>query len=350
MFNKLLGKLSKDVGIDLGTATTLVYVKGRGIVINEPSVVAINQKTGQILAIGEEAKKMVGRTPAYISAIRPLIEGVISDFEVTEQMLRYFIHKVHKDTFTILPRPRVIVGVPSGITEVERKAVRDAALSAGAREVYLVEEAMAAAIGARLPVQEALGNMIVDIGGGTADVAVISLGGLVANQILKVAGDRLNQDIIDFARDELKLVLGEKTAEDIKIAIGSAFELDEVLEASMRGRDLVTGLPKEIIVNSDQIRQALSHSNQIIVDAIKNTIENTPPELVADIMNRGIVLVGGGSLLRGMDKLITKETKMPAKVIDDPLTAVARGAGVILEDLDKLSEVLLQMDYGEVPK
>ena len=350
MFKKLLGKFSKDVGIDLGTATTLIYVRGRGIVINEPSVVAVNQKTGQILAIGNEAKKMVGRTPAHISATRPLIEGIISDFEVTEQMLRYFINNVHKDSFTILPRPRVIVGIPSGITEVERKAVRDAALNAGAREVYLVEEAMAAAIGARLPIQEALGNMIIDIGGGTTDIAVISLGGVVISRILKIAGDKLNQDIIDFARDELKLVLGEKTAEDIKIAIGSASELDESLEAPMRGRDLTTGLPKEIIVNDDQIRHALSQSNKIIVEAVKDAIEATPPELVADIMNRGIILVGGGSLLRGLDKLISKETKMPVKVIDDPLTAVARGAGIILEDLDKLKEVLVPMDYGEVPK
>jgi len=350
MFKKLLGKFSKDVGIDLGTATTLIYVRGRGIVINEPSVVAINQKTGQILAIGNEAKKMVGRTPAHISATRPLIEGIISDFEVTEQMLRYFIHNVHKDSFTILPRPRVIVGIPSGITEVERKAVRDAALNAGAREVYLVEEAMAAAIGARLPIQEALGNMIIDIGGGTSDIAVISLGGVVTSRILKIAGDKLNQDIIDYARDELKLVLGEKTAEDIKIAIGSASELDEPLEAPMRGRDLTTGLPKEIIVNDDQIRHALSQSNKAIVEAVKDAIEATPPELVADIMSRGIVLVGGGSLLRGLDKLINKETKMPVKVIDDPLTAVARGAGIILEDLDKLKEVLVPMDYGEVPK
>ena len=350
MFKKLLGKFSKDVGIDLGTATTLIYVKGRGIVINEPSVVAINQKTGQILAIGDEAKKMVGRTPAHISATRPLIEGIISDFEVTEQMLRYFINNVHKDSFTILPRPRVIVGIPSGITEVERKAVRDAALNAGAREVYLVEEAMAAAIGARLPIQEALGNMVVDIGGGTSDIAVISLGGVVTSRILKIAGDKLNQDIINYAQDELKLVLGEKTAEDIKIAIGSASELDEPLEAPMRGRDLTTGLPKEIIVNDDQIRHALSRSNKAIVDAIKDTIEATPPELVADIMNKGIILVGGGSLLRGLDKLINKETKMPVKVIDDPLTAVARGAGIILEDLDKLKEVLVPMDYGEVPK
>jgi len=350
MFNKFLRKISKDVGIDLGTATTLVYVRGRGIVINEPSVVAINQKTGQILAIGEDAKKMVGRTPAHISATRPLVQGVISDFEVTEQMLRYFINKVHKGSFNILPRPRVIIGIPSGITEVEKKAVRDATLSAGAREVYLVEEAMAAAIGARLPVQEAVGNMIVDIGGGTADIAVISLGGIVASRTLKIAGDRLNQDIIDYAHEELKLVLGERTAEDIKISIGSAFQIDELLEAPMRGRDLITGLPKEIIVNSDQIREALEESNRIIVDAVKDTIEETPPELVADIMHKGIMLVGGGSLLRGIDKLISKETKMPTKVVDDPLTAVARGAGIILEELDRLREVLVSTDYGEVPR
>jgi rod shape-determining protein MreB len=265
-------------------------------------------------------------------------------------MLRYFIHKVHKDSFTILPRPRIIIGIPLGITEVEKKAVRDAALGAGGREVYLVEQAMAAAIGARLPVQEAFGNMVVDIGGGTTDIAVISLGGIVSSQTLKIAGDKLNQDIINYAHDELKLVLGEKTAEDIKIAIGSAYELEEVLEAPIRGRDLITGLPKEIMVSSDQIREALYASNEAIVSAIKDTIEQTPPELVADIMNRGIVLVGGGSLLRGLDKLIHDETKMPVKIIDDPLTAVARGAGVILEDLDKLREVLVQSDYGEVPK
>ena len=350
MFNKLLGKFSKDVGIDLGTATTLVYVKGKGIIINEPSVVAVNQKTGQVLAIGVEAKRMVGRTPAHISATRPLKEGVISDFEVTEQMLRYFIHKIHKDSFSLFPRPRIIIGIPSGITEVEKKAVKDAALNAGAREVYLVEEAMAAAIGARLPVQEAVGNMIVDIGGGTTDIAVISLGGIVASQTLKIAGDKLNQDIINYAHDELRLVLGEKTAEDIKITIGSAFKLDEILEAPIRGRDLATGLPKEIIVDSDQIREALSTSNEAIVTAIKETIEQTPPELISDLMSRGIVLVGGGSLLRGLDKLINKETKIPVKIIDDPLTAVARGAGIILEDLDKLRDVLVQSDYGEVPK
>jgi len=350
MFNRLFGKLSKDVGIDLGTATTLVYVKGKGIIINEPSVVAVNQKTGQILAIGDEAKKMIGRTPAHISATRPLVQGVISDFEVTEQMLRYFINKVHKGSFNIMPRPRVVIGIPSGITEVEKKAVQDATLNAGAKEVYLVEEAMAAAIGARLPVQEALGNMIVDIGGGTADIAVISLGGIVTSKTLRIAGDKLNEDIINFAQDELKLILGERTAEDIKIAVGSAYELDKELETPMRGRDLVTGLPKEIIVSDSQIRKALGRSVKLIVEAVKETIENTPPELVADIMHRGIIMVGGGSLLRGFDKLLEEETKMPVRVEEDPMTAVARGAGIILEDIEKLREVLVPLDYGEVPK
>lgn len=350
MFKKLLGKFSKDIGIDLGTATTLVYVKGRGIIINEPSVVAVNQKTGQILAIGNEAKKMVGRTPAHISATRPLVQGVVSDFEVTEQMLRYFINQVHKGSINILPRPRVVIGIPSGITEVEKKAVQDAVINAGAKEVYLVEEAMAAAIGARLPVQEAIGNMVVDIGGGTSDIAVISLGGIVVSRTLRIAGDKLNEDIINFAQDELKLVLGERTAEDIKIAIGSAYELDDELEAPMRGRDMITGLPKEIIVNDTQIRKALSRSVKLIVDAIKETIEVTPPELVADIMHRGIFMVGGGSLLRSLDKLIEEETKMPVKIDEDPLTAVARGTGIILEDIEKLKEVLVPLDYGEVPK
>ncbi len=350
MLKKIVNKFSRDIGIDLGTATSLVYTKGRGIVINEPSVVAINQKTGQILAIGSEAKKMVGRTPAHISASRPLVQGVVSDFEVTEQMLRYFINKVHKGSFSFLQRPKVVVGIPSGITEVEKKAVQDAAMNAGAGGVYLVEEAMAAAIGARLPVQEALGNMIVDIGGGTADIAVISLGGIVASKTLKIAGDKLNEDIINFAQDEFKLVLGEKTAEDIKIAVGSAYELKKELEAPMRGRDLVTGLPKEIIVNDSEIRKALSQSVKIIVEAVKETIENTPPELIADIMSRGIVLVGGGSLLKGLDKLLEEETKMPIKVEQDPLTAVARGTGIILEDIEKLKEILVPLDYGEVPK
>ncbi|MBI2054893.1 MAG: rod shape-determining protein [Candidatus Sungbacteria bacterium] len=349
MIGKVLGYFSKDIGIDLGTANTLVYVRGRGIVINEPSVVAINQKTGQILAIGTEAKHMVGRTPSHIVATRPLVQGVISDFEITEEMLRHFIQKVHNDSFSLLPRPRVAIGIPSGVTEVERRAVEDAARNAGAREVYLVEEPMAAAIGVRLPVQEALGSMVVDIGGGTTDIAVISLGGIVTSKNLRVAGDKLNEDIIRFAREEYKLVLGERTAEDIKIAIGSAVQLPQAMEATMRGRDVISGLPKEIVVDDSDIRRATRQSVATLVNAVKSAIEETPPELVADIMRRGIVLVGGGSLLRGLDQLIANETKISAYVAEDPLTAVVRGTGMILEDLDMLSNVLVSARYEKTP-
>lgn len=347
MLNRFFGLFSKDIGIDLGTANSLVYVRGRGIVINEPSVVAVNQKTGQIVEIGTEAKKMVGRTPGHIAAVRPLVEGIISDFEVTEEMLRYFIQKVHDGTLAQFPRPRVVIGIPSEVTEVERRAVEDAVRNAGAREVYLVEEPMAAAIGVRLPIQDAVGSMIVDIGGGTSDIAVISLGGIVVSKNLRIAGDRLNQDIIRFARDEHKLLLGERTAEDIKIAIGSADELDEPLEATMRGRDLVTGLPKEVVVDDVEIRRAMKHSIATLVATIKSAIEATPPELVADIMHRGIVLVGGGSLLRGLDRVIAEETRIPVEVAEDPLTAVVRGTGVILEDLDRLTEVLVAPSYQQ---
>ncbi|MFC1700990.1 rod shape-determining protein [Patescibacteria group bacterium] len=350
MLNKFFGLFSKDIGIDLGTANTLVYIKGRGIVINEPSVVAVNKKTGQILAIGHEAKKMVGRTPSHIVASRPLVAGVVSDYEVTEQMLKFFIDKVHKESFSILPRPRVVIGVPSGVTEVEKKAVEDATKSAGAREVYLIEEPMAAAIGVRLPVQEATGTMIVDIGGGTTEVAVISLGGIVVSRSLRIAGDRLNDDIINYVRNEFNMLLGEKTAEDIKIAIGSAYELEEPIEISMRGRDLVTGLPKEVIISDTHIRKALSRSVKTIVNAIRSTIEETPPELVSDIMRRGIILAGGGGLLRGLDKLVTKQTEMPIKVIEDPLTAVVRGTGIILEDIDAVKDVLVNTQYEEPPR
>jgi rod shape-determining protein MreB len=349
MFNKIFGYLSHDVGIDLGTANTLVYVKGKGILINEPSVVALNKKTGKILAIGREAKKMVGKTPGHIVATRPLVDGVVSDFEVTEQMLKYFIDKVHQQSFSIFPRPRVVVGVPSGVTEVEKKAVIDATISAGAREAYLIEEPMAAAIGVRLPVQDAAGNMIVDIGGGTTEVAVISLGGIVASRSLRIAGDELSENIIQFARDEFNLLLGEKTAEEIKIAIGSAYPLEEKLEMAMRGRDLVTGLPKEVIINDEQARRALSRSVKILVENIKATIEETPPELVADIMSKGIILVGGGGMLKGLDKLVSEQTKMPVKVADDPLTAVARGAGIVLENIDELKDVLVSMRDEKAP-
>ncbi len=350
MLNNLFGIFSKDVGIDLGTANTLVYVKGRGIVINEPSVVAINQKTGQILSIGQEAKKMVGRTPGHIVASRPLVAGVVSDFEVTEQMLKFFIDKVHRESFSILPRPRVAVGIPSGVTEVEKRAVEDATRSAGAREVYLIEEPMAAAIGVRMPIQEAAGNMIVDIGGGTTEVAIISLGGIVVSRSLRIAGDKLNEDIIQYARNEFNLLLGEKTAEDIKLAIGSAYPLEEKLETFMRGRDIVTGLPKEVAVDDSQIRKALSRSIKTLINAIKGTIEETPPELVADIMNRGIFLVGGGSLLRGLDELVMEETEMPVKLVEDPLTAVVRGTGMVLEDVDALRDILVSTQYAEPPR
>lgn len=349
ILDKIFGKFSKDIGIDLGTASTLVYVRGRGIVINEPSVVAINQKTGQIVAIGEEAKRMVGRTPAQIVATRPLVAGVVSDFEVTEEMLKFFFRKVHEETSAFFARPRVVIGIPSGITEVEKRAVEDAAKNAGAREVYLIEEPMAAAIGIRLPVQEAIGSMIVDIGGGTTDIAVISLGGIVVSRNLRVAGDKFNEDIIRFARDEFKLLLGERTAEDIKIAIGSAHEMNDPMEATMRGRDLVTGLPKELVVDDTDIRLALRHSINVLVNAVKAVIEETPPELVADIMHRGINLVGGGSLLRGLDRLIQEETKITARVAEDPLTAVVRGTGIILEDLEPLRNVLVSTDYERVP-
>ncbi|PIR72284.1 MAG: rod shape-determining protein, partial [Candidatus Nealsonbacteria bacterium CG10_big_fil_rev_8_21_14_0_10_36_24] len=295
MFNKIFSYISNNIAIDLGTATSLVYVQGKGIVINEPSVVAVNQKTGQILAIGEEAKKMVGRTPSHIVATRPLRKGVISDFEVTEQMLKYFIEKVHKRKFIIGPRPRVIVGIPYGVTEVEKKAVRDATKNAGAREVFLIEEPMAAAIGARLDIQEPGGNFIVDIGGGTTEVAVISLGGIVIAKSLRIAGDKLNEDIIQFAQEEYKLLIGERGAEEVKIGIGSVYPLKERKEMPLRGRNLITGLPEEILVTDEDIRRAMEKSVKQIVASVKTTIEETPPELLADIMAKGIFLAGGGS-------------------------------------------------------
>jgi rod shape-determining protein MreB len=343
-------KFSKDIGIDLGTANTLVYVKGKGIVINEPSVVALNIKTKQILAIGNDAKRMVGRTPPHIVASRPLVDGVVSDFEITEQMLRYFINKVHQKTYSFLRRPRVVIGIPSGVTEVEKRAVQDAALNAGARVAYLIEEPMAAAIGSRLPVQDAAGSMIVDIGGGTAEIAVISLGGVVISRSIRMAGDKMNESIIQYARDNFNLLLGERTAEEVKIRIGSAYPLDEPLEAPMRGRDLVTGLPKEVIVNDTQIRSALAPSVKIIANNIKSAVEETPPELVADLMERGITLAGGGALLRGLDKLVFEMTEIPVHVADDPLTAVCRGTGVVVEDLETLKDVLVNTSFEKTPR
>lgn len=371
MLNKILSKFSEDIAIDLGTANSLVYVRGRGIVITEPSVVAVNQKTGQILAIGEEAKKMVGRTPAHIVATRPLVSGVISDFDVTEQMLRYFIEKAHKRKFLLGPRPRVIIGIPCGVTEVEKKAVQDAAKNAGARKVYLIEQPMAAALGAKLQVQDAGGNFIVDIGGGTTEVAVISLGGIVIAKSLRIAGDRLNEAIIQFVQSEYKILIGERTAEDIKIGIGSAYSQNHFRNSKkkekiqkeqspngiyqnnalpLRGRNLVTGLPEEILISEQDVRIALEKSLKQIISTIKTTVEETPPELLSDIMVRGIYLAGGGSLLRDLDVLIQKETKIPVKIVDDPLTAVVRGAGMVLENLDELQEVLAETAELEPPR
>ncbi len=348
MLEPIFKRFSQDIGIDLGTANTLVYVKGKGIVINEPSVVAVNNRTKQIVAIGTDAQKMVGRTPGYITASRPLVDGVISDFEVTEQMLRYFIDKVHAGTYSFLRRPRVVIGVPSGVTEVEKRAVQDATINAGARKAYLVEEPMAAAIGARLPVQDAVGSLVVDIGGGTTEIAVLSLGGVVIARSIRVAGDKLNQAIIQHARDKFNLLIGERTAEEIKISIGSALPLEELLEAPVRGRDLLTGLPKEIIFTDTDVREALYSPVKTIVESIKSVVEEVPPEIIGDIMFRGIMLAGGGALLRRLSELVSEETKIPVSVADDPLTCVARGTGVIVEDLEALSEVLVPAEQESV--
>ena len=349
VFDGLLGLFSRDIGIDLGTANTLVHVRGRGIVISEPSVVAKDIRTGAVLAIGAEAKRMVGRTPAGIQAIRPLKDGVISDFDITEQMLRYFFQKVH-DRFALFPRPRVVIGIPSGVTEVEKRAVQDAALNAGARWARLVEEPMAAAIGAGLPVSEPTGSMIVDIGGGTTEVAVTSLGGIVVARSIRIGGDEMDQDIVSYARREFNLLMGERTAEDIKIEIGSAYPLDEEVSTFFRGRDLLTGLPRSIEVTSAQIREAIEPSVQAIVDSVKDTIEETPPELVADIMDQGIYLAGGGALLRGLDTRIAEATQMAVHIADDPLTCVARGTGMVLEDLVKYERSLVNETYELQPR
>lgn len=343
MFNNFFGALSKDMGIDLGTANTLVYVKDKGIIIDEPSVVAINVRTEQILAIGKDAKMMTGKTPAYIQITRPLVGGIISDFEVTEKMLRYFIDKIHKDSFTFMPRPRVVIGVPLDITEVERKAVEDAVRSAGAREVHIVEEPMAAAIGARLPINEAIASLVVDIGGGTTDIAVISLSGVVTWKSIKIAGDELNKNIIQYAREIFNLLIGESHAEDVKNKIGSAqMDTDEYIEFPLRGRDLITGLPREIYITSSQVTEAMQRSISTIIDHIKSVLEITPPELMADIHERGIVLTGGGALLRGLDKSIAFATEIPVRVADDPLTCVVRGAGFLLENPELLRTIELQ--------
>ena len=341
MLNRLFGHFSKDLGIDLGTSNTLVYSKDGGIVINEPSVVAVNTRTDQILAVGKDAKSMLGKTPPHIKISRPLSKGVISDFEVTEKMLKYFIGKVHSESFTIVPRPTVVIGVPLETTEVERKAIEDAAISAGARKVHLVENPMLAALGARMPLNDSVGSMVVDIGGGTTEIAVMSLAGVVTWKSLDVAGDELNKNIIHYARDVFNLLLGERIAERIKMRIGSAMEIEDSLEIEMRGRDLLSGLPKEIIVTDGQIREALHRSVRTIVENIKATLETTPPEIVADIYERGIVLTGGGALLRGLDKLIARQAAIPVRVAEDPLTCVVRGAGLLLDDPELLKDITL---------
>jgi len=326
--NYVLGLFSNDMGIDLGTATTLVYIKGEGVVLCEPSVVAIHKDTNQVVAVGDEAKRMLGRTPGNIVAIRPMKDGVISDFEITEAMLRYFIKKVHRRR--VLVRPAMVIAIPSGITEVEKRAVKDSAERAGARSVELIEEPKAAAVGVGLPVEEPLGNMIVDIGGGTTEFAVISLGGIVNSKSIRIAGDEMDMAVIEYLRKTYNLMIGERTAEEIKIRIGSAYPLEEELTMDVRGRDLIAGLPKTITITSVEIREALQEPVRAIVDATKSTLERTPPELAADLIDRGIVMAGGGSLLRGIDKLIAEETGLPVHIADDPLTAVVLGTGQTL--------------------
>ncbi len=348
MFDKFFGSLSTDLGIDIGTANTLVYAKEKGIVVNEPSVVAINTRTDQIIAVGDDAKQMIGKTPPHIMASEPLVDGVISDFEVAEKMLKYFIDKVHHETFSVFPRPRVVISIPLDITEVERKAVNDAVLSGGAREVHLIEEPMAAAIGARIPIEDSTGNMIVDIGAGTTSIAVISLGGVVTSRSMRLAGDEFNKNIINYIRDHFNVLLGDKTAEDAKMMIGSSHPDDKLMEARVRGRDLISGLPREIVINSSHLREAMTRSINAIVDNVKLVIESTPPELVADIYERGLVLSGGSALLRGLDKRISEEIAIPVQVIDDPLTVVVRGTGVILEDVDASRQLFVTDDQDFV--
>ena len=343
MLGKFFDKFGKHIGIDLGTANTLVFVKDKGIVISEPSVVAINLRTEQILAVGKEAKMMMGKTPPYIAVTRPLIHGVISDFEVTEKMLKYFIEKVHRDGFSFATRPRVIIGVPLDITEVERKAVEDATFSAGARQVHLVEQVMAAAIGARLPIEEAVASMVVDIGGGTTDIAVISLGGAVTWKSLQVAGDEMNKNIVQYARDHYNLLVGERYAEELKIKIGSASPFAESRECALRGRDLLNGLPHEITINDEEVREALHRSVRAIIDNIKAVLEITPPELVADIHERGLVLTGGGALLSGLDRALAEATEIPVRLADDPITCVVRGSGILLERPDLLEIIQIPL-------
>src|SRR3989338_8209639 len=338
---------SHDIGIDLGTANTLVYLRGKGIIINEPSVVAINQKTGQVVAIGTEAHSMLGRTPEHILAIKPLVDGVISDFETTEEMLNYLLGRATSGSAKLFA-PRVVIGVPSGITNVEIRAVRDATRNAGAGEVHIVEEPMASAIGMRLPVHEPVGSMVIDIGGGTSDIAIISLGGVVRSKNLRIAGDKFNSDIVAYVRNQFKVLLGEKTAEMVKISIGSVLPTHAPLEMPVKGRDLVSGLTKEIILTDTDIRNALSQSVESLTETIREVLESTPPDILGDIMNRGVYLSGGVALIKGLAELIESEINIPVHVAADPLTAVARGTGIILEDLESFKDILIKNE-GELP-
>ena len=341
--DKIHPLFSNDIGIDLGTSNTLVYLRGKGIVVTEPSVFAVNQKTSQVVAVGAVAKQMLGRTPGHLIAVRPLVEGVVSDFEATEEMLAYIINRAQALSKKILG-PRAIIGVPSGITNVEIRAVKDAAQNAGAREVHIVEEPMLAALGIRLPIKEAVGSMIVDIGGGNTDIAILSLGGVVRSKNLRIAGDKLDQDIISHVRSEYKMLIGEKTAESVKMAIGSVIEGGGHLEAVIRGRDLITGLPREVVITDSDIREAISTSIDTLIESVREVLETTPPEILSDIMRGGIVLVGGGAQLKGLDSLLSQWLKVPVIIADDPLTAVARGTGVILENPAAHRDVFLDHD------
>lgn len=346
--SKITGLVSHDIGIDLGTANTLVYVKGRGVVINEPSIVAVNQKTGQVVAVGMQAKEMLGRTPAHIVAVQPLVDGVVSDFEITEEMLAYLLGKAQGGS-TRLWGPRVVIGVPSGITSVEVRAVRDVAKNAGAREVFVVEEPMAAAIGMQLPVWKPSGSMVIDIGGGTANIGVISLGGIVNSRNVKIAGDRFNADIISYVRNEFKILIGERTAEDLKLTVGCVSKREEPLTMTIRGRDLVSGLPREVVVTDEDVRTAIGHSVEELVEAVKEVVETTPPEVLSDVMRDGIHISGGGALLRGLPELLSTTLGVPVHVAQDPLTAVVRGTGYILDNLDQYREALVSSEDELVP-
>ncbi len=348
MLNKIYNSFSNDIGIDLGTSSTLIHVKNQGLVLTEPSIVALNQKTGRVVAIGKDANQMIGRTPAHITAVQPLTNGIISNYEIAEEMLGYFIRQATGLATKKFFRPRVVVGVPTEITNVERRAVRDAAIGAGAREVHILEEPIASALGIQLPINDPVGNIIIDVGGGTTDIAVISLGGIVQAKSINIAGDQYNQDIIAYVRDEFKILIGNKTAEEIKWAIGSVVKGDSPLETTVRGRDLMSGLPREVVMTDTDVREAINESVEQFTETVKEVLESTPPEVIADIMHRGIILTGGGTVIRGLPSLLEKELKIPVHLIDEPHTSVVRGTGVVLEDLDVYQDILIDNE-DELP-